>query len=376
MNCGHCLHWIPFNAEAFNLGKCPVKNTNTVRSDRPCEHFINEELLQLFWDHFIIRSDCYAQQTMKGYVRVDQPLTNNVLHRHFQGATIGAYQLNILDNTKYLCFDIDPEKNGNPKEVTRRLIDECTKKPSEEEPRFYESNVVLEASRYPDSSYHIWILFNPPIKAKIARFLGRKILEDANLSPRKIEVFPKQEKLGESLSFGNFVKLPLGLHKVENKWSSFLDLTSMEPVTADILKEKHGCNFSRKDLSKLMKLTEKPSLSTQARLTKKRRTSYTKGIRPCLIRASKLNALPHEMRLAITFEYLAKKATIDEICNLFREQTDFDENKTRYQIEHAVEKGYKPFTCIKIRELGFCLGSGCKLYRKQKTHFEKLVAKL
>lgn len=47
--------------------------------------------------------------------------------------------------------------------------------------RFPEKSVLLEASRHPDPSYHQWVFLEPPIPAKAARFLGRRILERAGL---------------------------------------------------------------------------------------------------------------------------------------------------------------------------------------------------
>ncbi|MHA1631371.1 MAG: TOTE conflict system archaeo-eukaryotic primase domain-containing protein, partial [Candidatus Freyarchaeota archaeon] len=194
------------------------------------------EIVSEMFRLFINRMDCYAVQTSRGYVRVEEPLTSRVLLQHLQGEkTVGAYQLNPKDNTvKYLCFDLDPEKLDDPRETARRIIQVCFEKPDGEHPRIWGHSLLLEASRYPDPSYHVWIFFLVPFPAKAARWLGYRILELADLDPRKAEVFPKQDELTEDRPFGNFVKLPLGFHRVEKKWSRFLDPESFEPLDPNV----------------------------------------------------------------------------------------------------------------------------------------------
>ena len=205
---------------------------------------------------FINRMDCYAVQTSWGYVRVEAPLTREVLEAHLQGEkTVGAYQLNPADNTvKYLCFDLDPEKLENPKEAADKIIKVCFEKPDGKHPRVWEHSLLLEASRYLDPSYHVWIFFLVPFPAKAARWLGIRILELANLNPSKVEVFPKQDELTEDRPFGNFVKLPLGFHRIEKKWSCFLDTETFEPLEPDILPEVSGISFSEADTQEILRL--------------------------------------------------------------------------------------------------------------------------
>jgi len=205
---------------------------------------------------FINRMDCYAVQTSWGYVRVEAPLTREVLEAHLQGEkTVGAYQLNPADNTvKYLCFDLDPEKLENPKEAAERIIKVCFEKPDGKHPRIWEHSLLLEASRYPDPSYHVWIFFLVPFPAKAARWLGYRILELAELNPAQVEVFPKQDDLSRDRPYGNFVKLPLGFHRIEKKWSRFLDAETFEPLEPDILKEVLGISFSEADTQEILRL--------------------------------------------------------------------------------------------------------------------------
>jgi hypothetical protein len=117
--------------------------------------------------------------------------------------------------------------------------------------------VLLEASRHPDPSFHVWILFSLPVPAKIARWLGLRCLEIAGLNPKAIEVFPKQSELTKGTPFGNFVKLPLGLHQVERKWSRLLNPETFEPLPNEVLPDCWGISFSEEDIAKITSFQEK-----------------------------------------------------------------------------------------------------------------------
>ena len=72
----------------------------------------------------------------------------------------------------------------------------------------------------------------------------------ANLNPKQMEVFPKQDELSPEKPYGNFVKLPFGKHQVENKWSRLLSVEAFEPLPGEELENKHGFSFSEKDSEK------------------------------------------------------------------------------------------------------------------------------
>jgi len=219
-------------------------------------------------DLFVNRHDNYAVQRRTGhYFRVQKPLTLEVLQQHLEGkVTIGAYQLNAESMVKTLIFDLDPEQLENPQATARTIVEECVKKPEPKKPRFYREAVLLEASRHPDPSYHIWIFFQPlPIPAQMARWLGFKVLEHANINPKRVEVFPKQDKLSEARSYGNFVKLPLGKHQAHDKWSQFLHLETLTPLPPNCLFEVQGVSFPETDIQRILGFSQKTHL--QAKLT-------------------------------------------------------------------------------------------------------------
>jgi len=69
--------------------------------------------------------------------------------------------------------------------------------------------------------------------------------------------------------------------------------------------------------------------------------------------------VPHAARFAITAFLLNIGKTVDEVVELFSSAPDFDERKTRYQVEHiAGLRGsgikYTTFKCENMKVLGFC----------------------
>ena len=205
---------------------------------------------------FVNRTDCYCTQHTTGrYQKIDETLTDQHLEQHLNGTiTVGSYQLSKQSQVKWFCYDLDPEKLTNPKATAQQILAAIRQKtPAANNPKqpaqplIWDNSLILEASRYPDNSYHIWILFMTPVSAKVARWLALRILELAEQNPKTIEVFPKQNEVTAERPYGNFVKLPFGLHQVEQKFSRLLDLDSFEPLPLSELETKTGLSLPEKD---------------------------------------------------------------------------------------------------------------------------------
>jgi hypothetical protein len=229
---------------------------------------VAEALVKTLRRLFVNRSDTYCVQHKQGYSRVPEPLTDNVLLAHLAGeTTVGSYQLNENNQVKWLCWDLDPEKLRFPEATARQILATLFKtkrnKEGEKQPRVWRHAVVLEASRFPNPSYHVWVLFLVPVQAKVAQWLGFRILKLANLNPKKVEVFPKQSLITPERPFGNFVKLPLGKHQTADKWSNLLDFDTFEPMSNAQLLEVVGCSFSQKDLSKILAFKKETSVQSK-----------------------------------------------------------------------------------------------------------------
>jgi len=221
---------------------------------------------------FISRSDCYCLQKLDGsYARIDASLTLDVLISHLNGEiTVGSYQLGIDNTVKYLCFDFDPKKLDDPKATVAKLLNMLLETKEEEpdkaKPRMWPYAVMLEASRYDDPSFHVWVFFEPRIPAQVARWLGFRCLELAGLNPKQIEVFPKQAELSKDRPYGNFVKLPLGIHRKEGKRSRILDRATFEPLPDEPLGTFRGLSFSERDLARMLSLKSKANVQIKFNL--------------------------------------------------------------------------------------------------------------
>ena len=370
MNCGDCIRFKTYGSQPW-LAHCKFKGKSIVVSDLACENYVGNKILDVYEQLFVNRRDTYAIQQEDGsYRRVEGWLIKPVLENHLAGEiTIGSYQINPRDNSvSWLCFDVDPEHVEKPRETTLNIYGECAS-------RFYERAILIENSRWPDPSFHVWVFFWPVVfPAKAARWLGKKILEHSSVV---VELFPKQDEVGAN-DFGNLMKLPLGFHRKEMKWSLFLNPKNLEPLESTCLNRVEGCSFSERDTKTILQKTEKEASSVQFKLaTSSRSPKGRRGIRKCFSEAL-LNRvdIPHEMRLTIAIEYLAAGCPVDQITLLFEDQEDFDEKKTRYQINHAKEKGYQPRKCSTIQELGFCIGNACSIFRRRHRQFEKKVEML
>jgi len=92
-------------------------------------------------------------------------------------------------------------------------------------------------------------------------------------------------------------------------------------------------------------------------------------------------SLPHTARFTVTTFLLNIGKTIDEVIDLFRNVADFDEGKTRYQVEHiAGERGskirYIPPSCETLKSFGLCTPDAlCKGIRHPLAYYRK-AAKL
>jgi len=83
-----------------------------------------------------------------------------------------------------------------------------------------------------------------------------------------------------------------------------------------------------------------------------------KDPRPCIAEALQhplKEGNGHLMRLAIAAEYLNMGWAPPEIAQLFQNQSDYSYEKSLYFVEDAQKRGYKPFKCKTIQQLGYCL---------------------
>ena len=144
------------------------------------------------------------------------PMTDEVIEGHLRGRqTIGVYPIRADDTCRFLAADFD-------KETWRRdaqaFLGACRSK---------RIPAALERSRSGNGG-HVWILFDDPVPAAVARRLGAHLLTEAMDGHPDIgfgsydRFFPSQDTLPEG-GFGNLIALPLQGDPRRNGNSVFLD---------------------------------------------------------------------------------------------------------------------------------------------------------
>lgn len=187
---------------------------------------------------FVHRKDVFAIQTTTGaYIPVRREITITDIQKHLEGEhTIGLYCLTTDNTVKWACVDLDLKKPcskcGSEHTYVNKnnlVCSDCNASVYDEDLKifflqaklvydlFTDYKVILEFSGR--KGYHVWILFDEPTNATFARQLVTSRLNRVKL-PR-LEVFPKQTELSESLKYGNLVKIPFATHKV-SKQKSYL----------------------------------------------------------------------------------------------------------------------------------------------------------
>jgi hypothetical protein len=193
---------------------------------------------------FVNRKDAYAVQGSReeieggrAYAKVDGAVTLDLLRKHLAGdITIGVYNIEPTGQTvKSIVWDLDvdvkePPTEANWEEVANRVKPQAKKIIDViKNHKFNPKATLVEFSGA--KGIHVWLFFDPPIPSVIAYALGRKIADEASV---ECEIFPKQKELLKT--YGNMVKLPLGIHRGSGLRSIIYD-NEWHPVEANYLNQ-------------------------------------------------------------------------------------------------------------------------------------------
>lgn len=199
---------------------------------------------------FVSRDDAYAVQGSReeieagrAYCKVDGPITRALIQDHLDGkTTIGTYFINPkTQTTKTIVWDLDvevkePLQGDEWKKIVRDLKPQADK--ILDVIKKHDLDLAATLIEFSGAKgLHIWLFFDPPIPSILAYALGRKIVEQAGV---KAEVFPKQKELLKS--YGNLVKLPLGIHHgtglrsviYDNEWN-IVDATYLSQIEPEFI---------------------------------------------------------------------------------------------------------------------------------------------
>ena len=165
-----------------------------------------------------------------GYMPVREPLSPKVIKNHLMGnITLGIYQLRLDNTVNWLAFDVDIAKFA----LKYALTDDRKWETFDNAAHALSKEIIEELAKFNIAGYiensgfkgrHVWVFFEKPVVAKIAKKFGEVIT--TNLKKKipevVIEVFPKQNYIRPD-NLGNLIKLPFGVHLKVGKRSYFYD---------------------------------------------------------------------------------------------------------------------------------------------------------
>ncbi|MCD6369517.1 MAG: DNA primase large subunit PriL [Thermoproteales archaeon] len=106
-------------------------------------------------------------------------------------------------------------------------------------------------------------------------------------------------------------------------------------------------------------------------------SDYPPCMRILMEKAKKGENLSHAERFALATFLLSLGKSVDEVVNVFSTMPDFNESRTRYQVEHLAglrgsRKKYSPFNCENMRTYGLCYADEvCKGIKHPLQYFFK-----
>ena len=153
------------------------------------------------------------------YKLVEKPLDSDSIRRHLDGEVcLGSYPVEAGSNlVKYVAWDIDSLGNlEDARKIAHKIIGNI-------------SHLPYAVSFSGNKGYHIYLFFDSPVQAQIAKQIAEEIRDRENL-PRSgnphVECYPKQARLvktGSDKPTGNLLKIPLGIHPITHNQSIFVD---------------------------------------------------------------------------------------------------------------------------------------------------------
>ncbi|MCL2009631.1 MAG: DEAD/DEAH box helicase [Synergistaceae bacterium] len=163
----------------------------------------------------------------RAFIPVTPEIFDAHLRGHLQGEnadkdfTMGVYPMLLDETCSFLAVDFDKDLW---KEDALAYLDTCGR---------HNVPAYLERSRSGNGG-HVWIFFDQPVPAKVARQMGTFLLTEtmerySNLSFGSYDrFFPNQDTLPHG-GFGNLIALPLQKRPRANGNSLFMDLATFEP---------------------------------------------------------------------------------------------------------------------------------------------------
>lgn len=130
---------------------------------------------------------------------------------------MGVFQLGDDNTVKWGCIDVD---------ISKRAEGDMTEEVQQQTMKVAKALYAVIGRRFlvefsGSRGYHVWVFFQEPVQARYAlALLDYAVGQVEPIDGVTFEVFPKQTAMK---SFGNLVKLPLGIHKKTGNRCLFVD---------------------------------------------------------------------------------------------------------------------------------------------------------
>jgi hypothetical protein len=295
--------------------------------------------LEFLWKHVITRTDAYAIQSKSGaYRKIDKELTNAALNRHLaKKITIGLYNTGSGGRVKFVLWDID---NHEGKEI---IPDDVVKTKARKILTTLKSFGI--PSTFAESSpgcFHITVFFEPSATTAEAHDFGRWVVRNAGLND--VECFPKQRIVAEG-EYGNLIRAPASLHQKKGTEYRYINdefeyVDEFEVIPIDI------SGFVKTESHQPCVRTEEVDAANPSQPL--RDVGAVGGVPPCLQACLENNTElvgggGHYARISIVCAYRDIGLKFPAICQLFINQSDYDQVETAKQVKSVLRKegGYK-----------------------------------
>jgi DNA primase large subunit len=233
-------------------------------------------------------------------------------------------------------------------------------------------------------------------EAKLAgRKMVREDLSDLLLLARDLDVYPQSDQSGLRVHFSDYIKAAARMRspgwKLVNRSleAGWVSVTSQElaRLLEERAKDRVGrslplpvpeeiCERLREDLAQVEEELKVKRAEEKVDLGEVTEDAFPPCIREMLSQVANGTNLAHTARFALTTFLLAVGMSVDEVVGVFNTSPDFDEERTRYQVEHISGKGgtaYKPPSCVTMATYGNCPGEDrlCRWVNHPLSYYER-----
>jgi len=235
-------------------------------------------------------------------------------------------------------------------------------------------------------------------EAKLAsRKMAREDLASLILLARDLEVDPRTDQDGLRVPFSDYLKAAARMKsrgwKLVNRSLEAGWVAVTDHELARLLEERARdrvarglplrvspdvCEKLRPDLAEVVEELRERRAEERVELGEVTEGAFPPCIRGFLAAVANGANLAHTARFALTTFLLAVGMNVDEVVGVFSRSPDFDEEKTRYQVEHIAGKGgtaYKPPSCATMATYGNCPGMDglCRWVSHPLSYYERKV---